>query len=143
MVFWIATFGMICWGIAPVFAKIGLNKLNPLPGLIIRTFISSFFVLVFLGFRELIGYDKIFNQIVGVPAKTWILIAIEALLATLVGDLAYYAAIKRGNVSVVTVIMSSSPLVTMLVSTIFLGEQITVKRIMGAMLVIIGIRFIM
>lgn len=143
MVFWIATFGMICWGIAPVFAKIGLNKLNPLPGLIIRTFISSFFVLVFLGFRELIGYDKIFNQIVGVPAKTWILIAIEALLATLVGDLAYYAAIKRGNVSVVTVIMSSSPLVTMLVSTIFLGEQITVKRIMGAMLVIIGIRIIM
>lgn len=143
MVFWIAIFAMICWGIAPVFAKIGLDKLNPLPGLIIRTFISSFLALGFLGVRELIGYDKIFNQIVDIPAKTWILIAIEALLATLVGDLAYYAAIKRGNVSAVTVIMSSSPLVTMLVSTIFLGEQITVTKIMGALFVIIGIMFIM
>lgn len=143
MVFWIAIFGMICWGIAPIFAKIGLSNINPLPGLIIRTFISFFLVLGFMGFRGLIGYDKILNQILEIPMKTWFLIAIEALLATLVGDLAYYAAIKKGNVSVVTVIMSSSPLVTMLVSTIFLREELTITKIMGVMLVIAGIMFIM
>lgn len=143
MVFWIAIFAMVCWGIAPIFAKIGLDNLDPLPGLIIRTFISSFLVLGFIGFRGLVGYDKILDQIVDVPIKTWFLIAIEALLATLVGDLAYYAAIKKGNVSVVTVIMSSSPLVTMLVSTVILGEEITISKIMGAMLVIAGIMFIM
>ena len=143
MVFWIATFGMICWGIAPIFAKIGLNELNPLPGLIIRTFISFLLMLCFLGARGIIGYEKIFNQISDVPVKTWLFISIEALLATLVGDLAYYAAIKKGNVSMVTVIMSSSPLVTMLVSTIVLGEEITASKLMGAMLVILGIMFIM
>ena len=143
MVFWIAIFGMICWGIAPIFAKIGLSNINPLPGLIIRTFISFFLVLGFMGFRGLIGYDKILNQILEIPMQTWFLIAIEALLATLVGDLAYYAAIKKGNVSVVTVIMSSSPLVTMLVSTIFLREELTITKIMGVMLVIAGIMFIM
>ncbi len=143
MVFWIAIFGMICWGIAPIFAKIGLHNLDPLPGLIIRTLISSFLMLSFIGFRGLMGFNEALNQIADVPIKTWLLIAIEALLATLVGDLAYYAAIKKGNVSVVTVIMSSSPLVTMLVSTVFLGEEITVTRIMGAMLVIAGIMIIM
>lgn len=143
MVFWIAIFGMICWGIAPIFAKVGLDNLDPLPGLIIRTLISSFFVISFMGFKGLIGFNETMKQIANVPIKTWFLIAIEALLATLVGDLAYYAAIKKGNVSVVTVIMSSSPLVTMLVSTVFLGEEITVVKIMGAMLVIAGIMIIM
>jgi len=44
---------------------------------------------------------------------------------------------------VVTVIMSSSPLVTMLVAIIFLGEQITMIRIVGAGLVVVGIMLIM
>lgn len=74
---------------------------------------------------------------------TWVFITIEALLATFIGDLAYYAAIKKGDISVVTVIMSSSPLVTMLVAIIFLGEQITMIRIVGAGLVVVGIMLIM
>ncbi|KMT22153.1 EamA family transporter [Clostridium cylindrosporum] len=142
MVFWIAIFAMVCWGIAPIFAKMGLSNLDPLTGLILRTFISFFLMLGFMGFRGFVSCDKILNQIINIPIKVWFLIAIEALLATLVGDLAYYAAIKKGNVSVVTVIMSSSPLVTMLVSTIFLGEQITFTQIIGVVFVIAGILFI-
>ncbi|KNF07718.1 putative transporter, EamA-like family [Gottschalkia purinilytica] len=137
MVFWLSIFGMICWGIAPVFAKVGLNNLNPLPGLIIRTLMAAGFIVGFLGFNGNM------QQIKSLPFNTWFLIAIEALLATLVGDLAYYAAIKKGDISVVTIIMSSSPLVTMLVSTIFLGEQLTPSRILGASLVIAGIIIIM
>lgn len=143
MVFWLSIFGMICWGIAPVFAKVGLDNLEPLPGLIIRTFIASIFVFSFLGIKNFIGFNGSMVKIMEIPFKTWVLIAIEAILATLVGDLAYYAAIKKGNVSVVTIIMSSSPLVTMLVSTIFLGENITITKIIGAMLIITGIMIIM
>lgn len=136
MVFWLAMFGMVCWGIAPVFAKVGLNKLDPLPGLIVRTLTASVFALGSLGFNN--NVVKIKN----ISLITWIFITIEALLATFIGDLAYYAAIKKGNISVVTVIMSSSPLVTMLVSIIFLGEQITMVRIIGAGLVVVGIMLI-
>ncbi|MFY9568271.1 MAG: DMT family transporter, partial [Acetivibrionales bacterium] len=74
-----------------------------------------------------------------IPAGTWWLIGIEALLATLVGDLAYYAALKKGDVSLVTIVMSSSPLITILCSALFLGEHITLMRLIGAVLVIAGI----
>lgn len=136
MVFWLAIFGMVCWGIAPVFAKVGLNNMDPLPGLIVRTLTASAFALGSLGFND--SVVKIKN----ITLITWIFITIEALLATFVGDLAYYAAIKKGNISVVTVIMASSPLVTMLVSIIFLGEQVTMVRILGAGLVVVGIMLI-
>jgi len=136
VVFWIAIFAMVCWGIAPVFAKVGLDNLDPLPGLIIRTLTASIFALGSMGFEGSISKMK------NITFITWVFIAIEALLATFIGDLAYYAAIKKGDISVVTVIMSSSPLVTILMSIIFLGEQVTMIRIIGAGLVVVGIMLI-
>ena len=136
MVFWLAIFGMICWGIAPVFAKIGLNNVDPLPGLIIRTLTASIFAI------SCIGFNGNAIRIKNISLGTWIFIAIEALLATFVGDLAYYAAIKKGNISIVTVIMASSPIVTMIMSIMFLGEQVTMFKVIGVGLVVVGIMMI-
>lgn len=132
-VFLLSLFGMICWGIAPIFAKMALKNLNPAVGLVFRTlFAASVIACWSLGSGSL-------RQIKGVSINTWILIAIEAVLATLIGDLAYFAAIKKGDVSLVTIIMSSSPLVTLIFACIFLGEKITLTRIIGAILVVIGV----
>lgn len=133
MVIALALFGMVCWGIAPIFAKIALKNVDPLSGLILRTVFAG---SVVIGWVVLSGS---FEKVRAVPPRAWVFIAIEALLATLVGDLAYYAAIKKGDVSLVTIIMSSSPLVTMLCAAIFLGENITFIRIAGAGLVVLGI----
>lgn len=132
-VFLLSLFGMVCWGIAPIFAKMALKDLNPVAGLIFRTLFAASIIVCWS-----IGSGSLY-QIKGVPIYTWILIAIEAVLATLVGDLAYFAAIKKGEVSLVTIIMSSSPLVTLIFACIFLGEKITLLRIIGAILVIIGV----
>ncbi len=140
IVFWLSIFGMICWGIAPIFAKLGLKDLDPSVGLIIRTLTASCFIIGFMGFK---GFNVIINQCKAISFKTWIFITIEALLATLIGDLAYYAAIKKGSVSIVATIMASSPLVTMLLSTIVLGEDISISKVIGAVLIIIGIRIVM
>ena len=133
MVFLLALFGMICWGIAPVFAKIGLRNVDPLAGLVLRTIFAS---SVVSGWVIVSGS---FSKISSIPVNSWWLIGVEALLATLVGDLAYYAAIKKGDVSMVTIIMSSSPLITILCAVLFLGEQITLLRIIGAGFVVLGI----
>ena len=140
IVFWLSIFGMICWGIAPVFAKLGPEDLDPIAGLIIRTLTAACFVIGFMGLR---GAEDVVQQFKNMTIKTWAFITIEALLATLIGDLAYYAAIKRGNVSIVATIMASSPLVTMLLSVIFLGEDVNMYKIFGAILIIVGIRIIM
>lgn len=137
MVFLLAVFGMICWGIAPIFAKIGLRNVNPLAGLTLRTIFAASLIV---GWTAISG--DLF-QIKNIPVNSWIFIVIEAILATLVGDLAYYAAIKKGEVALVTIIMSSSPLVTILCAMIFLGEQITFMRFIGAACIILGIVLIM
>lgn len=133
MVLALALFGMVCWGVAPIFAKIALKNIDPLSGLILRTVFAA---SVVIGWVVISGS---FEKVRAIPPKAWIFIAIEALLATLVGDLAYYAAIKKGDVSLVTIVMSSSPLVTILCSVIFLGEQLTFARVIGAGMVILGI----
>lgn len=133
MVFLLAVFGMICWGIAPVFAKIGLKNVDPMAGLVLRTIFASSVVTCW------VLVSGSFSKISSIPVSAWWLIGVEALLATLVGDLAYYAAIKKGDVSIVTIIMSSSPLITILCAVLFLGEQITLLRVVGAGLVVLGI----
>jgi len=133
MVFILAFIGMICWGVAPLFVKLGLKDIDPLVGLAIRT---AFTIIVISGVMLING--SIF-KLGSIPPKTFLLLGAEALLATLIGDLAYFAAVKRGAVSLVTIIMSSSPLVTIICSIIFLGEQITIARVLGAGLIILGI----
>lgn len=133
MVVLLSLFGMVCWGIAPVFAKAALKNIDPLAGLVLRTIFAA---SVVSGWVIISGN---FPAISKIPVGIWWLLGIEALLATLVGDLAYYAAIKKGDVSLVTLIMSSSPLITIMFSVIFLGEQITLARLIGAGLVIAGI----
>jgi transporter family protein len=133
VVFMLALFGTVCWGIAPIFAKIALKNIDPLSGLVLRTIFAA---SVVSGWVLLSGS---FSKIISIPSNSWWLIAVEALLATLIGDLAYYAAIKKGDVSLVTIIMSSSPLITILGAVLFLGEQITLLRLIGASFVILGI----
>ena len=129
----ISIFGMICWGIAPIFLKLGINNINPLYALVFRTIVAAGLVSGWMLFTG--GY----NHIKAIPFNAALLLTCEAILAALIGDLAYYAAIKKGDVSMVSVIMASSPLVTMICATIFLGEHITLLRILGASLVVVGI----
>ncbi len=133
MVVLLALFGMVCWGIAPIFAKLALKDIDPTAGLVLRTIFAA---SVVSGWVLLSGS---FSKISSIPASAWWLIGIEALLATLVGDLAYYAALKKGDVSLVTIIMSSSPLITILCSVLFLDEQMTMLRVIGTGLVVLGI----
>lgn len=136
MVFFLALFGMVCWGLAPVFAKMGLANVNPMAGLALRTYISvSLLTTWVLCNGTWMEFKNISKQ------ATW-LIAIEAVLATLVGDFAYYAALKYGEVSFVTIVMACSPLVSIVAAVLFLNEQITVPRLVGAVLVIAGLGLI-
>lgn len=137
MVFLLALFGMICWGFAPVFAKLGLSGVNPLAGLVLRTYISAILLTVWA------FCSGTFSQVRAIPHQSWVLIGIEGILATLVGDFAYYAALKHGDVSFVTLVMSCSPLVSIATAVIFLGEQLSVSRIIGAVLIVGGITLIM
>ncbi|ACV64670.1 protein of unknown function DUF6 transmembrane [Desulfofarcimen acetoxidans DSM 771] len=140
MVFLYAFLGMLCWGLAPLFGKLGLFRIDPVTALCIRTLMAATLVLGWLvGFWK---YNQFFSQVFAVPPLFWAFIAIEAVLATLVGDLAYFAALKWGNINYVTLIMACSPLVTMFLSYIFLSEPVTGAQLIGAVFIITGLIFI-
>lgn len=136
MVILYALFGMLCWGLAPLFGKLGLSGVNPVTALSLRTMIAATLVLGWLiGTR---GYSE-FSRI---PALFWVFIAIEAILATLVGDLAYFVALKNGNINSVTLIMACSPVVTVLLSYLFMGEVVSLRQLAGAAFITLGLALI-
>jgi transporter family protein len=128
-----AFIGMICWGITPLFVKLGLKDLDPHIGLAIRTATTT---IILTGWMII---DGSFAKLGQVPVMALVFLIIEAFIATFVGDLAYFAAIKNGSVSLVAIILSCSPLVTMLLSALFLHEAITGARVAGSLLIIGGI----
>lgn len=136
MVFLLAIIGMICWGVAPIFVKVGLRGIDPIVGLSIRTLFTACMIACWM------IADGSIAQIKNIPSNALLLLAIEAVLATLIGDLAYFTAVKKGSVSLVTLIMSTSPLVTVICATIFLGEKITMIKVIGAGFIILGIALI-
>ncbi|MGI5850033.1 MAG: EamA family transporter [Christensenellales bacterium] len=133
LVIFFAFIGMICWGITPLFVKLGLKDIDPHIGLAIRTATTT---IILSGWMIC---DGSFARISQVSTVALIFLVLEAIVATFIGDLAYFAAIKNGQVSLVSIILSASPLVTILLSMIFLNEAVTVTRIIGSFLIIVGI----
>lgn len=136
MVFLYALLGMLCWGLAPLFGKLGLYRVSPTTALSLRTLIACFVVMGWL-----IG-SRGYTQFTGIPLQFWVFLGIEAILATLLGDLAYFAALKKGNINDVTLVMACSPLVTMLCSYIFMGEVMSNIQLVGAFFISVGLVFI-
>lgn len=131
-----ALLGMICWGLAPLFGKLGLNGVSVSTALTLRTLIAAMVVTTWaISSRSYVEFTS-------VPNLFWLFIALEALLATLVGDLAYFAALKYGNVNIVSLIMSCAPIVTILFNYLFLGEIVTARQLVGAALISIGLVFV-
>lgn len=124
---------MICWGLAPVFAKVGLAKLPPLTAV---TFRNTFIGIMFLSAFFISGQAK---GLFASDIKSIFLILIEASLAGLIGQYFYYKAVKVWEASRVVPIVGAYPLVSFIVAVIFLSEKITLAKSLGAALVVIGV----
>ncbi|NMB11191.1 MAG: EamA family transporter [Firmicutes bacterium] len=131
--FAVSLFGAVCWGLAPIFGKLGLNTINPLDGLAARTIITLAFLLLWL------VVSNGFPRILAVSSRDWFYLSLEAFLATLAGDLAYYAALKWGGAGVSAVVLSASPVFTVWLSTVIFQESFTILQLIGVVMVAIGV----
>lgn len=131
--FLLALYAALCWGIAPLFGKVGMRGVNPMEALAARTMITVCFVFGWFFAQGEIG------RLAAIPAKRWLFLGVEAFLATFAGDLAYYAAIKYGEIGQAALVLAASPLITLGVGRLFLQEEITPVKVMGAVLIIGGV----
>ena len=114
-----------------ILAKVGIEGVNSNLATAIRTI-----VVVLMGwFMVFITGNQ--NGIVDISKKSWIFLILSGL-ATGASWLCYYKALQLGEASKVVPIDKLSIVITIILAFIFLGEQITLKTLIGCCLIIVG-----
>ena len=118
-------------GITAILAKIGIKNTDSNLATAIRTIVILLFswLMVFI-----VGS---FNTINALSGKTIIFLILSGL-ATGFSWLCYFKALQIGNVNKVTPVDKSSTILTMILAMIFLGEKITLLKLVCVLLIGIG-----
>ena len=114
-----------------ILAKIGIEGVNSNLATAIRTIV----VVLMAWFMVFITGNQ--NGIVDISKKSWIFLILSGL-ATGASWLCYYKALQLGEASKVVPIDKLSIAITIVLAFIFLGEQITLKTLIGCCLIVTG-----
>ena len=114
-----------------ILAKIGIEGVNSNLATAVRTIVVVFMAwfMVFITGNQ--------NGIVDISKKSWIFLILSGL-ATGASWLCYYKALQLGEATKVVPIDKLSIVITIILAFIFLGEQITLKTLIGCCLIVAG-----
>ena len=114
-----------------ILAKIGIEGVNSNLATAVRTVVIVFMAwfMVFITGNQ--------NGIVDISKKSWLFLILSGL-ATGASWLCYYKALQLGEASKVVPIDKLSIVITIVLAFIFLGEQITLKTLIGCCLIVTG-----
>ena len=114
-----------------ILAKVGIEGDNSNLATAVRTIV----VVLMAWFMVFATGNQ--NGIVDISKKSWIFLILSGL-ATGASWLCYYKALQLGEVSKVVPIDKLSIVITIILAFIFLGEQITLKILIGCCLIVAG-----
>ena len=114
-----------------ILAKVGIEGVNSNLATAIRTIV----VVLMAWFMVFITGNQ--NGIIDISKKSWIFLILSGL-ATGASWLCYYKALQLGEASKVVPIDKLSIVITIVLAFIFLGEQITLKTLIGCCLIVAG-----
>ena len=127
-----AIISMMFAGFTSVIAKLGLTGISGELGLTIRTC----FVFVFVVAFALVAVPG--SHLATLTRTNYLWLGLSGV-TTAVSWVFYYKAIKEGEVSTVALIDKGSMVVAVLLAYLILKEQITVRTIAGAALMLAGL----
>ncbi|PHI03926.1 EamA family transporter [Fusobacterium polymorphum] len=131
MWFVFAILSAIFAALTSILAKVGIEGVNSNLATAVRTIV----VVLMAWFMVFITGNQ--NGIVDISKKSWIFLILSGL-ATGASWLCYYKALQLGEASKVVPIDKLSIVITIILAFIFLGEQITLKTLIGCSLIIAG-----
>ena len=131
--FWWALATAVIWGIVPVLEKFGLAQSDPAIGVFARSAGVCVGALVFA-----LACSP-WKALANLAPASWILLAAGGFLASFVGQWAFYHALKVGAVSQVTPVAGAYPLVAALLAWIIFREPVTLPRLAGIALIVVGV----
>lgn len=114
-----------------IFAKIGIENVNSNLATAIRTV-----VVLVMAWGIVLMTGKL-NQLLDISFKSWIFLILSGL-ATGLSWLCYFYALQIGEASKVVPVDKFSVVITMVMAFFILGETVTVKTIIGGILITLG-----
>ena len=126
-----AVLSAIFAALTSILAKVGIEGVNSNLATAVRTIV----VVLIAWFMVFVTGNQ--NGIVDISKKSWIFLILSGL-ATGASWLCYYKALQLGEVSKVVPIDKLSIVITIVLAFIFLGEQITLKTLIGCCLIVAG-----
>ena len=122
------------WGVVPLMEKVGLSGgTSPTAGVIVRS-IGVVIGLVIFG-----AWWQPWAALRSVTWQSFLLLSGGGLLASFVGQMAFYRALQSGALSQVTPVAGTYPLVAALLGWWLLKEPLTVTRALGIGCVVLGV----
>ena len=131
MWFIFAILSAIFAALTSILAKIGIEGVNSNLATAVRTIV----VVLMAWFMVFVTGNL--NGIIDISKKSWLFLILSGL-ATGASWLCYYKALQLGEASKVVPIDKLSIVITIVLAFIFLGEQITLKTLIGCCLIVIG-----
>ena len=126
-----AVLSAIFAALTSILAKVGIEGVNSNLATAVRTIV----VVLMAWFMVFVTGNQ--NGIVDISKKSWLFLILSGL-ATGASWLCYYKALQLGEVSKVVPIDKLSIVITIILAFIFLGEQITLKTLIGCCLIVAG-----
>lgn len=134
--FW-AVLTALIWGCVPIFEKLGLEKIPVWVGIFYRCLGVILGALVLFAFK----YPEIKAAFSNAPINI-LFVFIGGFLASFVGQVCFYFALKNGEASRVVPVAATYPLISFVLGIIFLSEKVTLTKVSGILFVLLGIFFL-
>lgn len=131
-----AILAALFWGISPMFEKIGLKDIDPFIAVVIRNIVATICIIALLGVSGRAHELLVLNK------KAIFFIAVGGILASFLGQLVYYTALKYGDVSEIVPVSSIYPLFAVFIGLLILKEDFNIEKLIGTILIIIGVLLI-
>ena len=121
------------WGLAAIFDKLALGKTSPITGMMVRQFILT-------GLLVAVGTASGRLGTIGtLDGRTVLFFGLSGICGGAAGLWTYYHALRLGGASLVVPITATYPLITVLLSWLILQEALTVHRVIGTVLIVLGV----
>ena len=129
-----ALLAALVWSVSPILEKYALAKVEPLPGLVPRT------IGVVIGLLALLPFLGDWRAgLQGADARHLAALAAAGALASILGQVFAYTAMKKADVSLISPVAASWPLLVLVFGWLFLGEALTLRKAAGCVLVVTGV----
>lgn len=122
-----------CWAVAPIIYKRAMSNTTPFAANTVRSVSTAAVMLLIL---LVLGKGGV---LVSLPIAAVVATVASGILGLIVGDIFYMIGLRTVGVSVAAPIVSTYPLFSMIWSTLFLGQAVTMVAVAGTLTIVLGV----